>query len=182
MLCCSVTQSCLTICNPMDCSTPDLHVPHYLPEFASDGQNTGASGSASVLPVNIQGWSPLKIDCFDLLAIQGTFRSLLQYHSSKASILWHSAFFMVQLSQLCVTTGKTTALTIWTFVSRVMSPFFNTLSRFVIAFLPRSNRLLISWLQSLFSVILESKKRKSVTTSTFSPSICHAVIRPNATI
>ena len=94
------------------------------------------------------GLISLKIDWFDLLAVQGTFRSLLQHHSSKASILWCSAFFMVQLSQPYVTTGKTTALTKWTFVGRIMSLLFNILARFVIAFLPRNNRLLISWLQS----------------------------------
>ena len=116
--------------------------------FASDDQNTGASASASVLPVSDQLIS-LKIDWFDLLAVQGTFRSLLQHHSSKASVLWHSAFFMVQLSQPYVTTGKTSiALTIQTFVSRVTSLLFKTLSRFVITFLPRSNHLLISCLQS----------------------------------
>ena len=113
----------------------------------------------------------LKIDWFDLLAVQGTFKSLLQHHSSKASILWCSAFFMVQLSQPYMTTGNTIALTIWNFVNRVMSLLFNIPSRFVIVFLPRSNHLLISWLQSLSAVILEPKKRKSVTTSTFSPSI-----------
>ena len=112
----------------------------------------------------------LQIDWFDLLAFQGTFRSLLQHHSSKASILWRSAFFTVRLSQPDVTTEKTTALTIPTFVGRVMSLLFNTLSWFVIAFLPRSSRLLISWLQSPSAVILEPKKRKSVTTSTFFPS------------
>ena len=104
----------------------------------------------------------LRIDWFDLLAVQGTFRSLLQHHSSKASILWCSARFMVQLSQLYMTTGKTIALTIWTFVSRVMSLFLKTLSRFAIAFLPRSSRLLISWLQSPSAGILEPKKRKPV--------------------
>jgi len=119
------------------------------------------------------------IDWFHILAVQGTFRSLLQHYISKASDLWHSAFFMVQLSQLYVTTGKTMALTIQTFVSRVMSLLFNTLSGFVIAFLPRSNRLLISWLQSPSAVILEPKKRKSVTTSTFPPSICHEVMGPD---
>ena len=93
------------------------------------------------------GLISLKIDRFGLLAVQGTFRSLLQYHSSKASILWHSAFFMIRLSQPYVTTGKTIALTTWTFVSRVMSLLFNTVPKFVIAFLPRSSRLLISWLQ-----------------------------------
>ena len=98
-----------------------------------------------------------KIDWFELLAVQGIFRSLLQHHSLKASVLWCSAFFTVQLSQLYMIIGKTIALTIWTFVSRVMSPLFNTLSRFVIAFLPKSNRLLISWLQSQSTVILEPK-------------------------
>ena len=131
----------------------------------SDDQNTGASAEYS-------GLITLKIDWFDLLAVQGTLRSLLQNHSLKASILWHSAFFMVQLSQPNVTTEKIIALTIQTLVSRVMSMLFNTLSRFVIAFLPRSSHLLISWLQSPFAVILEPKRRKSVTTSTFSPSIC----------
>ena len=93
-----------------------------------------------------------------------------------------SVFFMIQFSQLYVTTGKTIALTIWTFVGRVMSLLFNILSTFVIAFLPRSNCLLISWLQSSSTVILESKKRKSVTTSTFSPSICHEVMGLDAMI
>ena len=114
------------------------------------------------------GLISLKTDWLDLLAVQGTFRSLLQHHSLKASILWHSAFFMVQLSQPYMTTGKTIALTIGTFVGRVMFLLFNTLSRFVIVFLPRSKCLLISWLQSPSAVIFEPKKRKSVTTSTFS--------------
>ena len=144
--------------------------------FTSGDQNTGASASASVLPVSDQLIS-LKIDWFDLLAVQGTFRSLLQHHSSKASVLWHSAFFMVQLSQPYVTTGKTSiALTIQTFVSRVTSLLFKTLSRFVITFLPRSNHLLISWLEAPSTVISEPKKRKSVTASTFFPSICHEVM------
>ena len=111
----------------------------------------------------------LKIDWFDLFAVQDSLRSPLQHHSSKALILWSSAFFMVQLSQPYVTTGKSIALTLQTFVSRVMSLLFNTLSRFVIAFLPRSKCLLISWLQSLSTVILEPKNRKSVTASTFHP-------------
>ena len=126
------------------------------------------------------GLISLKIDWFDLLAVQGTFRSLLQHHRSKASILWCSAFFMVQLLQLCMTTGKTIALTIQTFVGRVISLLFNTLSRFTIAFLPRRNCLLISWLQSQSAVILEPKKRKAVTTSTFSPSVYHEVMGPDA--
>ena len=96
-----------------------------------------------------------KIYWFDLLAVHGTLRSLLQLHSSKASILWRFVFFVIQLSQMYMTTGKTTALTIWTFVGRVMFLLFNTLSRFVIAFLLRSNCLLISWLQSPSVVILE---------------------------
>ena len=116
----------------------------------------------------------LKIDWFDLLAVKGTLRSLLQHHSSKASIFHCSAFFTVQLSRSY--TEKTTALTTaFVFVGRVMSLLFNTLSRFVIAFLPRRKCLLISWLQSPFTVILEPRKRKSVTTSNFSPSICHEV-------
>ena len=128
------------------------------------------------------GLISFKIDWFDLLAVQGTLKSLLQRHSLKASILWWSAFFMVQLSHLYMTTGKTTALTIWIFVSKVMSLLFNTLSSSVIAFLPRSNCLLISGLQSPFSVILEPKKRKSVTSSFYSPSTYHEVIGPEARI
>ena len=121
------------------------------------------------------GLISLKIDWFDLLAVQGILRSLLQHHSSKAAIIWHSSFYMVQLSQQYMTTGKTIALTIWTFVGRVMSWLFNTLYKFVMAFLSRSNHLLISWLQLPSAVILEPKKRKSVTTSTSSSSLCHRV-------
>ena len=115
------------------------------------------------------GLISLRIDWFHLLAVQGTLKSLLQHHSSKASILWCSAFFIVQLSYQYMTTGETIALTIWTFVSKVMSLLFNMLSRLVIAFLSRSKHLLISGLQSLSSVILETKKMKSATVSTFSP-------------
>ena len=115
--------------------------------------------------MNMHGLS-IRIDWFDLLAVQRTLESLLQHHNSKASVLWDSAFFMVQLSHLYMTTGKTIALTIWTFVGKVRS-LLNLLSRFVIAFLPRSKHLLISWLQSLSAVILEPKKKKSVTASTF---------------
>ena len=115
------------------------------------------------------------MDWLNLLAVQGTPKSLLQYHSSKASILWCSAFFIVQLSHPYMTTGKTTALTRQTFVGKVMSLLFNELSRFVIAFLPRSKRLLISWQQSPSAVILEPKKINSVTVSIVSPSICHEV-------
>ena len=116
----------------------------------------------------------------DLLAVQGTLKSLLQHHSSKPSILRHSTFFMVQLSHPYMTTGKTIALTIQIFVSKVMSLLFNTLSRFVIAVLPRSKHLFILWLQSPPALILEPKKMKSDTVSTFSPSVFHEVIGPDA--
>ena len=123
--------------------------------FASGGQNIGAS--ASVLPM-YSGLVSFRNDWFDLLAFQGTLKSLLQHHSSKASILQYSAFFMVQLSHLYLTTGESMALTIWTFVGKVMSLLFNMLSRLVIAFLPRSKHLLISRLWSPSKVILETKK------------------------
>ena len=125
--------------------------------FTSGGQSIGASASASVFPEYL-GLISFKTDWFDLLAVQGTLKSLLQHHSSKASILWCSAFFIVQLSHLYMTTEKTITLTLWTFVTKVMSLLFNTLSRFVIAFLPRSSHLLISWLQRPSTGILEPKK------------------------
>ena len=112
----------------------------------------------------------------DLLAVQGTLKSLLQHHSSKASILRCSAFFVVQFSHPYMTTGKTKALTRWTFVDKVMSLLFNMLSRLVIAFLPRSKGLFISWLQSPSAVILKPPRIRSVTVSTVSPSICHEVM------
>ena len=112
-----------------------------------------------------------RMDWLDLLAVQGT-ESLLQHHSSKASILWCSAFFIVQLLQPYMTTRKTIALTRWTFVCKVISLLFNMLSRFVISLLPRSKHLLISWLQSPPAVILEPRKIKSATVSTASLSIC----------
>ena len=121
-----------------------------------------------------------KIDWFDLLAVLGILNSLLQHHSSKASVLWGSALFMVWFSHPYMTTGKTTALTRQTFVGRVMSLLFNMLSRLVRAFLPRSKPLLISWLQSPSAVILEPKKIKSVSISFFSPSICHEVMGRDA--
>ena len=127
--------------------------------FSSGGRSIGASASASVLPVNIQGWFPLRLTGLISLLSKGL-SSLLQNHSLKASILWHSAFFMVQFSHLYMTTGKAIALTIWTFVSKVISPLSNML--FVIAFLPRNKCLLISWLQSLFTVILEPKGKKNM--------------------
>ena len=116
------------------------------------------------------GLMSFRMDWLDLLAVQGTLKSLLQHHSSKASILQRSAFFTVQLSNPYMTTGKTIALTRWTFVGKVMSLLFNVLSRLVIGFLPRSKRLLISWLQSPSAVILEPPKIKSDTVSTVSPS------------
>ena len=122
-----------------------------------------------------------RMDWLDLLAVQGTLKSLLQHHSSKASILQHSAFFMVQLSHPYMTTGKTIALTRRT-ITKVMSLLFNMLSRLVIAFLPRSKCLLISWLQSPSAVILEPKKIKSVTVSIVSPSICYEVMGLDAMV
>ena len=131
--------------------------------FASGGQNIGMSALTSVLPN--PGLISFRMYWLDLLAVPGTLKSLFQHHSSKALILWHSAFFMVQLSHPYMTIGKIVALTTWIFVSKVMSLRFNTLSRFVIAFLPRSKHLLILWLQSASAVILELKKIKSVTVS-----------------
>ena len=124
--------------------------------FASGG--IGASALASVLPMNILDWFPLGLT--NLLTVQGTFKSLLQNHHSKASILWCSAFFIVQFSHPYVTSGKTIALTRWTFVDKVMSLLFSMLSTLVITFLPRSKRLLISWLQSPSAVILGAQKNK----------------------
>ena len=128
------------------------------------------------------GLISFRMDWLDLLAVQGTLRSLLQHHSSKASVLWHSAFFMVQLSHPYMTTGKTIVLTRLTFVGWAMSLLFNKLSRLVIAFLLRSKRLLISWLQSPSAVILEPPKLKSLVVSIVSPSICHEVMGPDAMI
>ena len=122
------------------------------------------------------------MDWLDLLAVQGTLKSLLQHHSSKALILQCSTFFIVQLSHPYMTTGKNTTLIRWTFVGKVMSLLLNMLSRLVIAFLPRSKRLLISWLQPPSAVILEPKKIKSLTVSIASPSICHEVMEPDAMI
>ena len=135
--------------------------------------------SFSISPSNeYSGLSFFRINWFDL---QGTLKSLTQHHSLKASILSHSAFFLVQLSNPYMTTGKTIALTIQTFVGKVMSLLFNMLSRFVIAYFPRNKHLWISWLQSPSAVILEHKKIKSATVSIVSPSICHEVMGPDAT-
>ena len=120
--------------------------------------------SFSISPSNeYWGLISFRMDSLDLLAVQGTLKSLLQQHSSKASVLWHSAFFTVQLSHPCMTTGTTIALTRWTFVGKIMSLLLNMLSRLVITFLPRSKHLLISWLQSASAVILEPPKIKSDT-------------------
>ena len=180
---CSVAKSCLTLCHPVDCSTPRLPSPSPSPGVCSDScplswwcylttsaapfffclQSSPASRSfpmswrfASGGRSMLQQWSFqwifrvdfLRIDWFDLLAVQGTLKSLLQ-HISKASILWRSTFFMIRLSHLYMTTGKTITLTMQTFVGKVISLLFNMLFRFVIAFLERSKSLFISWLQSL---------------------------------
>ena len=132
--------------------------------------------------MNTQDWSPFRMSWLDLLAVQGTLKSRLQHHSSKASILWHSAFFIVQLSHPYMTTGKTMALTRQTFVGKVMLLLLNMLSRLVITFLLRSKCLFLSWLQSPSAVILEPKKIVSDTVSNVSPPICHEVMRPDAMI
>ena len=137
--------------------------------------------SFSISPSNEHpGLISFRMDWLDLLAVQGTLKSLLQHHSSKASLFWRSAFLTVQLSHPYMTTGKTIALTRQTFVHKVMSLLFNMLSRLVITFLPRSKLLLISWLQSPSAVILEPPKVNSDTVSTVSPSICHEVMGPDA--
>ena len=201
-VCCSVSQSCPTLYDPIDCIMPGFPVHHHLSEFAQTHVHWVCdaikpsrplssplppafslpsirvfsseltfhirwpkywSFSFSIIPSKeIPGLISFRMDWFDLLAVQGTLKSLLQHHSLKASFLWCSAFFIVQLSHLYLTTGKTIVLTGQTFVGKVMSLLFNTLSRFVIAFLPRS-KYLISWLQSPSAVILEPKKRKSLT-------------------
>ena len=141
------------------------------------------SFSLSISPSNEHpGLVSFRLDWLDLLGVQGTLKSLLQHHSSKASVLRHSVFFTVQLSHPFMTTGKTIALTRQTFVGKVISLLFNMLSRLVITFLPRSKRLLISWLQSPSAVILEPQKIKSDTVSTVSPSISHQVMGPDAMI
>ena len=218
----SVAQSCLTLCDPMNHSTPGLPVHHQLPE------STQPMSIESVMPSNHlilcrpllllpsifpkirvfsnesallirwpKYWSfsfnisssnehpgliSYRIDWLDLLAVQGTLKSLLQHHSSKASTLWRSAFFIAQLLHPYITTGKTIALTRRTFVGKIMSLLFNMLSRLVITFLPRSKRLLISWPQSPSAVILEPRRIKSATVSTVSPFICHEVMGPDVII
>ena len=141
------------------------------------------SFSFNISPSNeYPGLISFRMDWLDLLAVQRTLKSLFQHHSSKASILQQSAFFIVQLSHPYMTTGRTIALTRWSFVGKVMSLLFNMLSRLIITFLPRGKRLLISWLQSPSAVILEPRKIKSATVSAVSPSICHEVMGLDAMI
>ena len=218
----SVAQSCRTLCDPMDRSTPGFPVHHQLqsllklmsiesvmpsihlilccpliftplifpsirvfsdesvlhirwPKYWSFNFNISSSSEHS-------GLISFKMDWLDLLAVQWTLKCLLQHHSSKASILRHSAFFIVQLLHPYMTTGKNIALKRRTFVGKVMSLLFNVLFRLVITFLPRSKCLLISWLQSLSALILEPPKIKSATVSTVSPSIYHEVMGLDAMI
>ena len=185
--------------NSCELVMPSNHLILFIP-FSSGLQSFPASESSnqSALPIRWpKDWSfsfnispsneysgliSFRMDWLHLLAVQGTLKSLLQHHSSKASILLCSAFFTVQFSHSYTTTGKTIALIIQTFVGKVLSLLFNMLSRFVIAFLPRSKHLLISWLQSPFAVILEPKKIKFLTLSIVSPSICHEVMGPDVMI
>jgi len=146
---------------------PVLHI--RWPKYWSFSFNINPSNDNS-------GLIPFRMNWLDLLAVQGTLKSLLQHHSSKASILWHSAFFIVQLSHPYMTTGKTIALTRWTFVGKIMALLCNMLSRFVITFLLRSKCLFISWLQSPSAVILEPPKMMTATDSTVSPYISSEVI------
>ena len=182
----SVTPSNhLILCHPL------LLLPSIFPSFRVFSKESVLhirwpkdwSFNFSISPSNeYSGLISFRIGWLDLLVVQGTLKSLLQFHSSKTSILQHSAFFLVQLSHLYMTTGKTIALTIWTFVGKIISLLFNMLSRLVIAFLPRSKHLLMSWLQSPSAVILEPKKIKSDTVSTVCPSISHEVLGPDAMI
>ena len=176
-------SSHLVLCHPL------LLLPSIFPSIRVFSQESvlrirwtkNWSFSFSISPSNeYSGLISFRIDWLDLLAVQGTLKSLL--HSSKASILQCSAFFIVHLSHPYMTTGKTIALTRWTFVDKIMSVLFNILSRFVIAFLPRSKHLLISCMQSPSAVILETKKTKSVTFPTFSLPICYEVMRTDVMI
>ena len=178
-------SSHLIFCHPLLLLPP---IPPSIRVFSSESTlhmrwSNYWSFSFSISPSNEHpGLISFRMDWVDLLAVQGTLKSLLQHHSSKASILQCSAFFTVQLSHPYMTTGKTIVLTRQTFVDKVMSLLFNMLSRLVITFLPRSKHLLISWLQSPSAMILEPQKIKSVTVSTVSPSICHEVVELDAMI
>ena len=213
-----VAQSCLTLCNPLDCSTPGFPVHNQLPELTQTNVHwvgdviqsshpllfllllpsifpsirvfssesvlhirwpKYCSFSFSISPSNeYSGLICFRIDWFDLLAVQWTLKSLLQHHNSKASVLQCSAFFIVQLSHTYIMHS----FDYMAFVGKIISLLFIMLSRLFIAFLPRSKRLLISWLQSPSAVILEPNKIKSVTVSIVSPSICHEVMGPDAMI
>ena len=173
----------LILCHPL------LLLPSIFPSIRVFSNESGLHirwpkyWSFSISPSNeYSGLISFRIDWLDLLAIQETLNSLLQHHSSKASILLHSAFFIVHFSHPFITTGKTIALTRQTFVGKVMSLLFNMLSRLVIVFLPRKKHLLISWLQSSSAVILEPPKIKSLTVSIVSPSIYHEMMGPDAMI
>ena len=158
-------------------------IPPNIRVFSNESTVRIRSFSLSISPSNEHlGLVSFRMDWLNLLAVQGTLKSLLQQHSAKASILRHSAFFTVQLSHLYMTTGKTIALTRWTFVGKVISLLLSMLSRLVITFLPRSKHHFISWLQSPSAVILELQKIKSDTVSTVSPSISHEVMGPDAMI
>ena len=178
-------------CNHLILCSPLLLLPPILPSITvfSNGSTLCMrwpkcwSFSFNISPFNEHpGLISFKMDWLDLLAVQGTLKSLLQHHSSKASILQHSAFFKVQLSNPYMTTGKTVSLIRQTFVGRVMSLLFNMLSTWSLAFLPKSKCLLISWLQLPYAVILEPKIIKSATVSIVSPSICHEMMGPYAMI
>ena len=178
-------SSHLILCRPLSLLPP---IPPSIRVFSNESAHHMRwpkywSFSFSIIPSKEHpGFISFRMDWLDLLTVQGTLKSLLQHHSSKASILRHSAFFTVQLSHPYMTTRKTTALTKRTLVGKVMSLLLNMLSRFVITFLPRSKRLSISWLQSPSAVILEPPKIKSDTVSTVSPSISHGVMGPDAMI
>ena len=178
-------SSHLILCRPIPLLPP---IPPSIRVFSSESTLHTRwpkywSFSFNISPSNEHpGLISFRMDWLNLLAVQGTLKSLLQHHSSKASIFRCSTFFTVQLSHPYMTTGKTIPLTRRTFVGKVMSPLFNMLSRLVITFLPRSKCLLILWLQSPSAVILEPKKIKSDTGSTVSPPISHEVMGPDAMI
>ena len=201
----SVAQSCLTLCNPMDCSTPGFPVHHQLLKLAQTHVHQVSDAIQASHPLlspsppafSLSQHQGIFQSCFfsssnqvarvlefqlQHQSFQMSVKSLLQHHGSKASILQCSAFFIVQLSHPYMTTGKTIALTIWTYASKVMSLLFNMPYSLIIGFLPRSKHLLISWLQSPSVVILEPKKIKSVPVSIVFPSICHEVMEPHAMI
>ena len=171
-------SNCLILCHPLLLPSifPNIRIFSNESDFHIRWPNYWSFSFSISLSNEYSGLISFRMDWLDLLAVQGTLKSLLQHHSSKASILRRSAFFTVQLSHPYMTTGKTIALTRCTFVGKVMSLLFNLLSRLVMTFLPRSKCLLISWLQSPSAVILEPKKIKFLTVSIVSPSICHEVM------